>query len=636
MVWVGLLALLALGCHDTLAAGSQNLPHQSFSIDLDAASLSTPFDNSVVTRCFGSSHAATAMRADWQRELTQVQKDLGVEYVRFHGLLDDDMSVVIPGHLHQQLDSAPQKCKFVENQDFGDAGANVVNATSKEECCQLCYTEPTGLPELCVAAVFHHGRCYFKIGDEKPLLKPGSGTVACVTDRPSAKSYSYSWSNIFTVFDFLRSINMRPIIEVSFMPELLAAYTDKTVFHYKGILSPPKSFTDWRAFMTAFGSALIERYGLAEVKQWYFEVWNEPNCCGGYPDTGCCGPGCGNKSMYVDLFANTFKGLKAANPALRVGGPATAQLAWIDEFIAGAVEAGAPPDFVSSHLYPTDPWASEVALSHKRDDFYRAIAGAADIVAVSGKKHGLTSTIPFLLTEFNCGLGMDCADSFFSGSFIAHHALNSQSIVDKVPVQSYWTFSDIFEEEGQKPSEFSQAFGARSFSGVPKPVYRAMQLIKRLGSQLLPVTQQACTGANFNCSANLTMTRLTATSGPNDPTYEALLVNHPTGVVNMKSKPYLPPVNVTIFFKGIKSKMPASVSVRRVDATHANALPTYEAMGRPQYPNASSISALEAASALVVETVVPTPVVIDGDKGAGGTWSITLEMPIYSVASLSF
>ena len=31
--------------------------------------------------------AATAMRADWQRELTAVQKDLGVEYVRFHGLL---------------------------------------------------------------------------------------------------------------------------------------------------------------------------------------------------------------------------------------------------------------------------------------------------------------------------------------------------------------------------------------------------------------------------------------------------------------------------------------------------------------------------------------------------------------------
>eukprot|EP01050_Picozoa_sp_SAG11_P039098 SAG11_NODE_16284_length_552_cov_0.924945_2_plen_74_part_01 len=60
--------------------------------------------------------------------------------------------------------------------------------------------------------------------------------------------------------------------------------------------------------------------------------------------------------------------------AAHAAGPATAQLAWIDEFIAAAVGAGAPPDFVSSHLYPTDPWANEVALNHGRDDFYRAIS----------------------------------------------------------------------------------------------------------------------------------------------------------------------------------------------------------------------------------------------------------------------
>jgi xylan 1,4-beta-xylosidase len=63
------------------------------------------------------------------------------------------------------------------------------------------------------------------------------------------------------------------------------------------------------------------------------------------------GPTCGNQSMYIDLFRHTFAGLKAASPALRVGGPATAQLAWVDAFVAGAVAAGAPPDFVSSHLY---------------------------------------------------------------------------------------------------------------------------------------------------------------------------------------------------------------------------------------------------------------------------------------------
>eukprot|EP01051_Picozoa_sp_SAG22_P011395 SAG22_NODE_1091_length_5589_cov_3.691439_1_plen_373_part_00 len=288
-----LLALLLGSCSGSAAAQPPPPPplppRQGFAVDLGAASGINlnlqPFDNAAVTRCFGSSHAATAMRADWQRELATVQKDLGVEYVRFHGLFDDDMSVVVPGHPRRKLPvgahpaaagsklkPGPQKCTFVEGQDFRDAGANVVNASSKEECCALCYTESTGLPEPCVAAVFAAGRCYFKLGDEKPYMKPESGVVACVTDRPSAKSYQDSFSNIFTVFDFLRSIDMRPIVEVSFMPELLAAYTNKTVFHYKGILSPPSKFADWCDLMTAFGSAMIERYGEEEVAKWYFEV----------------------------------------------------------------------------------------------------------------------------------------------------------------------------------------------------------------------------------------------------------------------------------------------------------------------------------------------------------------------------
>ena len=38
--------------------------------------------------------------------------------------------------------------------------------------------------------------------------------------------------------------------------------------------------------------------------------------------------------------------------------------------------------------------------------------------ASSAKAAGMNETPPFLLTEFNCGLGMDCADSFFSASLL--------------------------------------------------------------------------------------------------------------------------------------------------------------------------------------------------------------------------
>jgi xylan 1,4-beta-xylosidase len=48
-------------------------------------------------RCVGSGHAALALRADYQSQLTQITQDLGFKQVRFHGLFVDDMSVVLPG-----------------------------------------------------------------------------------------------------------------------------------------------------------------------------------------------------------------------------------------------------------------------------------------------------------------------------------------------------------------------------------------------------------------------------------------------------------------------------------------------------------------------------------------------------------
>jgi hypothetical protein len=55
-----------------------------------------------------------------------------------------------------------------------------------------------------------------------------------------------------------------------------------------------------------------------------------------------------------------------------------------------------------------------------------------------------------------------------------------------VPIQSYWTFSDIFEEQGQQASEFSQAFGARSVNGIAK-----VCTISALSISAIP-TRHAC------------------------------------------------------------------------------------------------------------------------------------------------
>ena len=617
----------------------------AFHVDLSASGV--PFDNGIITRCFGSSHAATALRASWQSQFRQVVSDLGTEHVRFHGLLDDDMSVVVhntfqdtgaTGGFVLAGAAANHTCTFVEDQDYSDPGGGVYNATSKEQCCELCYTASTGLPTPCIAAVWtQDGKCYFKLNSASPYSKPGTGIQSCVTDRKPPSAFSYSFVNIFGVFDFLVEVGVKPIVEIGFMPELLAADASQTVFHYKGGTSPPKDYSDWRNFITALAAALQERYGAAEVRSWKFEVWNEPNC-GFYDAGGCCGEACGNQSAYLDMYVNTWQALKKQDPQLSVGGPATAQLSWLDWFVASAVQRGATPDFVSSHLYPTDPH-----IPQTRDGFGDAIADAAAQVATAATMAKLPVAPPLLITEFNCGLGIKCADAPFAASFVAHQAVLSQRLAGKVSFLSYWTFSDIFEEQGQVASEFSQAFGARSIHGVPKPVYRAMQLLRRLHSTALPtVTVDVDQGGCSNASA-IDVVVTTDAAAAEGGKVEALIVNHPGArpdamsdgslarentaqVLGTAGAAALNSTTVTLHFTG---DAPNSASVRRVDQNHSNALPMYHSAGAPKYPNATLLRALNAASQIVAKDIAIS--IINSTS-----WTITVEMPRYAVAVVSF
>src|SRR5579872_3580312 len=51
-----------------------------------------PFSRSYAT-CVGAGRAAEGLRADWQQQLAMAEKAIGFRYIRFHGLLCDEMHV---------------------------------------------------------------------------------------------------------------------------------------------------------------------------------------------------------------------------------------------------------------------------------------------------------------------------------------------------------------------------------------------------------------------------------------------------------------------------------------------------------------------------------------------------------------
>ena len=102
---------------------------------------------------------------------------------------------------------------------------------------------------------------------------PGNAVVELI-DQNDAPLYSFF--NADRIFDFLLSIGMRPFVELSFMPGMLTS-TGQTIFRYRANVSPPNDFTQWEALIAKLVGHWVARYGAAEVREWFFEVWNEPN-----------------------------------------------------------------------------------------------------------------------------------------------------------------------------------------------------------------------------------------------------------------------------------------------------------------------------------------------------------------------
>src|SRR5665213_1707474 len=157
----------------------------------------------------------------------------------------------------------------------------------------------------------------------------------------------YNFSYVDQIYDGLLKNGVRPFVEISFMPKKLAFNPDALhPFWYKPNVSPPKSMERWDDLMKHFAQHLVDRYGIDEVSQWYFEVWNEPNIdfWGGIP----------RQRSYFDLYAHTARDLKSDNPKLRVGGPSTAAAAWVADFLKFTADNHVPVDFVSTHAYADD------------------------------------------------------------------------------------------------------------------------------------------------------------------------------------------------------------------------------------------------------------------------------------------
>src|SRR5580698_2156626 len=356
----------------------------------------------------------------------------------------------------------------------------------------------------------------------------------------------YDWSYVDQIYDGLLANGIRPFVEISFMPKKLAARLDYHAFWYKQIVSPPRDYSKWDALITAFAQHLIERYGIGEVSQWYFEVWNEPNI-----DFWTGRPA---QSTYFELYDHTARALKAVSERLRVGGPATAQAAWVGDLIAHATQNNVPLDFVSTHVYGNDS-AKDVFGDDRPIPPHQMVCAAVkkvhDQIQASARP-----TIPLIWSEFNATYANESpiTDSTYMGPWMADTIRQCDG---KVDMMSYWTFSDVFEEQGVVKTPFYGGYGLIAEDGVPKPAFDAFTLLHTLGNERIAVPENDVLvtrrGDDTIVIAAWNLVEPDAT-GP-DKTFTFRITGLPR-----------------------KDKEP-KVMIRRVDAAHGDTLDAWKKMG---------------------------------------------------------
>lgn len=280
----------------------------------------------------------------------------------------------------------------------------------------------------------------------------------------------YNWQYVDLLYDYILSIGMKPFVELGFMPQALASGTE-TVFWWKGNVTPPKSYDKWQKLIYELVVHFTRRYGHDEVRQWYFEVWNEPNLSGFFT---------GGMEEYFKLYEVTSKIIKKVSSHYRVGGPATAGCGWVTEFIEFCYDNKIPVDFVSTHTYGVDGFLDEFGVQQL---FLDSNPGAVsdDIIRVHDQvKASPMPELEIHFTEWSTSYSPNdpIHDSYHSAPYILSKIKKCEA---KTNSMSYWVFSDIFEEPAPPKTHFHGGFGLLNVQGLKKPSFFAYKYLNQLG-----------------------------------------------------------------------------------------------------------------------------------------------------------
>ena len=416
----------------------------------------------------------------------------------------------------------------------------------------------------------------------------------------------YNWQYVDELYDRMLDMGVKPFVELAFFPKDVALKDSKTQFWWKANVSVDRNnFGKWHDLVKAFTQHVVDRYGLEEVKTWYFEVWNEPNLTGNGAFFH------GTRSDYFRLYKEAALAVKSVNEQLRIGGPATSNFVadkrhdgevmdhslsrfysqdkinkqqwkgvWIEDFLRYCEKEGLPVDFVSTHPYPTD-YALDPETNRSKDAIRYVHSLHDDISWI--RKQLANSKYPnaeIHLTEWSTSPNSRDVmhDILPPAAYIVKTNLDCIGMANSL---MYWTFTDVFEEKGGGESIFHGGFGMINFQGLVKPSFHAYRMLHQLGDEKLYYADPVFV------SRSLETGKITALAFNYPEEYEEMVPS----AKNFKNYMEASSKKLNLTLEGLKPG--ATFVVETLDKEHGNVYDDYVEIGAPHSPTREDIAYLK-------------------------------------------
>ncbi|MBN2189170.1 MAG: hypothetical protein JW699_06935 [Chitinispirillaceae bacterium] len=378
-------------------------------------------------------------------------------------------------------------CPLLGNSAFAATYPLTVNGSVRQGAIPHFWSEcvGTGTMEYCLKPAWTTAA---RIGVQEAGFKRvrGHGILIHLNNVDNIRIGTYpnwNFSVINQIIDTVRACGLTPVIEIDFIPASLQTSGSP--------IRPPNNYTYWQDLITKLAQNFIGRYGAAEVRRWYWELWNEPDYSGFWYNS--------DMNAYYTLYQRTAAALRSVDTNIIFGGPATTGSGPLQNFWNSCRSSGVK--FLSNHQYGVGTDNTALPTNIRNDNRSRS-----NVISSTG------SNLFSLNTEYNSsysGAGGNPVPNCYS---MDNHR-NAPFIVKSTKliisdciggsyrwpdVLSYWAISDCFDEwwgnngnsyiEGNNNVPFGQVFGLINYQGIRKAAFNAFKMLHLMGTIGLQLT----------------------------------------------------------------------------------------------------------------------------------------------------